>query len=94
MVLLKMMDLVFIFIIPMMAWTESEILQPLPVSPCVDKLHLRYKAVTIPIKSIQDILDHLPPLLIRGISGALVIEAVGTCNLVGCPYQRRVVIVK
>ena len=50
--LLKMMYLIFIFIIPMMAWTESEILQPLPLSPSVDKFHLGYEAITIPIKSI------------------------------------------
>ena len=82
-----MMNLILIFIITVMAWTESEILQPLAFSPSVDEFHLRYKSVPVPIKSIHDIMDDLSPLLIRRVFGALVIETVGTCDLIGRPYQ-------
>ena len=85
--LLKMMNFIFVFIITVMAWTQSEILQPLPFSPPVDKFRLRYISVPIPIESIQYIMDDLSPLLIRGVFRALVIQTVCTCDLVGCPCQ-------
>ncbi len=85
MVLLKVVDLIFIFVVAMVAWSQSGVRQFLPLLDLFVPLVPSDHTALIWVKDLEDLEDGFVFLVCGYVFEGFVVEAVRSADFVGCP---------